>query len=47
VADNLPMIEEIGQEVRAISAGALKRLLEQVPLTARLEGGLGASIRWR
>ncbi len=34
-------IEEVGQEVRAIIAGALKKPVEEVPLTARLEGGLG------
>ncbi|MCP3144880.1 acyl carrier protein [Pyxidicoccus xibeiensis] len=33
--------EVIGQEVRAIIAGTLRRPLEQVPLTASLEGGLG------
>ena len=40
MADNMP-IEEIGREVRAIIAGALKRPVEQVPLNAPLEGGLG------
>ncbi|MFP2929511.1 acyl carrier protein [Pyxidicoccus sp. 3LG] len=33
--------EVIGQEVRAIIAGTLRRPLEQVPLTASLESGLG------
>ncbi|MDY7226057.1 acyl carrier protein [Hyalangium rubrum] len=41
MADSIPPLEEIGREVRAIIAGALKRPLEQVPLTARLENGLG------
>lgn len=36
-----PPLEEIGREVRNIIAGALKRPVEQVPLTASLEGGLG------
>ncbi len=34
-------IEEVGQEVRAIIAGALKKPVEEVPLTAKLESGLG------
>lgn len=41
MADPIPPLEEIGREVRAIIAGTLKRPLEQVPLTARLENGLG------
>ncbi len=36
-----PPLEEIGREVRNIIAGALKRPVEQVPLTASLESGLG------
>jgi len=40
VADTMP-IEEIGREVRTIIADALKRPVEQVPLTASLESGLG------
>ncbi|WP_224249232.1 acyl carrier protein [Hyalangium gracile] len=40
MADHVPL-EEIGREVRNIIASALKRPLEQVPLTASLEGGLG------
>jgi acyl carrier protein len=40
VADNIPL-EEIGREVRNIIAGALKRPVEQVPLQASLESGLG------
>lgn len=40
MADTIP-IEEIGREVRNIIAGALKRPVEQVPLTASLESGLG------
>jgi acyl carrier protein len=40
VADT-PPLEEIGREVRSIIAGALKRPVEQVPLTASLESGLG------
>ncbi|MBN1206249.1 MAG: acyl carrier protein [Myxococcaceae bacterium] len=34
-------LEEIGREVRNIIADALKRPVEQVPLTASLESGLG------
>ncbi len=34
-------IEEVGREVRAIIAGALKKPVEEVPLTAKLESGLG------
>ncbi len=40
MADTIPL-EEIGREVRNIIAGALKRPVEQVPLTASLESGLG------
>jgi acyl carrier protein len=40
LADHVPL-EEIGREVRNIIAGALKRPVEQVPLTASLESGLG------
>ena len=40
MADNTPL-DEIGREVRNIIAGALGRPVEQVPLTASLEGGLG------
>ncbi|HYI03143.1 acyl carrier protein [Hyalangium sp.] len=40
MADTMP-IEEIGREVRTIIADALKRPVEQVPLTASLESGLG------
>ncbi|PTL75899.1 acyl carrier protein [Vitiosangium sp. GDMCC 1.1324] len=40
MASNIP-IDEIGREVRAIIAGALRRPVEQVPLTASLESGLG------
>ena len=40
MADNMPL-EEIGREVRNIIADALKRPVEQVPLTASLESGLG------
>lgn len=40
MADHVPL-EEIGREVRNIIAGALKRPVEQVPLTASLESGLG------
>jgi acyl carrier protein len=40
VADNVPL-EEIGREVRNIIASALKRPVEQVPLTASLERSLG------
>jgi len=40
VADNIP-IEEIGREVRNIIASALKRPVDQVPLQASLESGLG------
>jgi acyl carrier protein len=40
VADNTPL-EEIGREVRNIIAGALNKPVEQVPLTASLESGLG------
>lgn len=40
MADHVPL-EEIGREVRTIIAGALKRPVEQVPLTASLESGLG------
>ncbi|MFL5345478.1 MAG: acyl carrier protein [Hyalangium sp.] len=36
-----PPLEEIGREVRNIIASALKRPVEQVPLTASLESGLG------
>ena len=45
VADHLPL-EEIGREVRSVIAGALRRPVEQVPLTASLEGGLGID-SWR
>ena len=34
-------LEEIGREVRNIIAGALKRPVDQVPLNASLESGLG------
>lgn len=40
MADNVPL-EEIGREVRNIIAGALKKPVDQVPLTASLESGLG------
>ncbi|HVG59346.1 MAG TPA: acyl carrier protein [Hyalangium sp.] len=40
MADNIP-IEEIGREVRNIIASALKRPVDQVPLQASLESGLG------
>jgi acyl carrier protein len=40
VADSTPL-EEIGREVRTIIAGALHRPVEQVPLDASLESGLG------
>jgi acyl carrier protein len=40
LADHVPL-EEIGREVRTIIAGALRRPVEQVPLTASLESGLG------
>ena len=33
--------EELGQQVRAVVAGALQRPVEEVPLTAMLESGLG------
>ncbi len=33
--------EELGREVRAIIAKALQRPLEEVPLDAKLESGLG------
>lgn len=34
-------IEEMGSRVRAIIAETLKKPVEQVPLSAKLEGGLG------
>lgn len=34
-------LEELGREVRAIVAGALRRPVDEVPMTARLESGLG------
>ncbi len=40
VADRIPL-EEIGQQVRAVIAEALQRPVEQVPLDASLESGLG------
>ena len=40
MADHVPL-EEIGREVRNIIAGALRRPVEQVPLTASLESALG------
>ncbi|WP_224363448.1 acyl carrier protein [Hyalangium versicolor] len=40
MADHVPL-EEIGREVRNIIAGALKKPVEQIPLTASLESGLG------
>jgi acyl carrier protein len=33
--------EELAREVRGIIARALQRPVEEVPLTAKLEGGLG------
>jgi acyl carrier protein len=33
--------EELAREVRGIIASALQRPVEEVPLTAKLEGGLG------
>ena len=33
--------DELAREVRAIIARALQRSVEEVPLTAKLEGGLG------
>jgi acyl carrier protein len=33
--------EELGREVRAIIARAINRPVEEVPLEAKLEGGLG------
>lgn len=40
MADSIPL-EEIGREVRTIIASALRRPVEQVPLQASLESGLG------
>jgi acyl carrier protein len=40
VADTTPL-DEIGREVRSVIASALRRPVEQVPLTASLEGALG------
>ncbi len=34
-------LDELGRQVRAIVAGALQRPVEEVPLAARLESGLG------
>jgi acyl carrier protein len=40
VSDTIPL-EKLGQAVRQVIAESLKRPVEQIPLTASLEGGLG------
>jgi acyl carrier protein len=40
MTDTIPP-EDIGREVRTLIAGALRRPVDQVPLSASLEGGLG------
>lgn len=40
VSEHIPL-EKLGQEIRHVIAESLKRPVEQVPLTASLESGLG------
>ena len=40
MSDTIPL-EKLGQAVRQVIAESLKRPVEQIPLTASLEGGLG------